>query len=556
MPATIRQEINIVDGELVTEAASAVVSISRVQLDTTQYNGTVTYYFEAEGVRSSVASTPIMTLRRAGTSTDDATISLTASAGTYGLFRSASFTPPTGQTDYVAAFSTGFSLGQIKSARIVIIQSATALTNTETQIEIGNNESQTINNVYTALTKPKYWKYTAANWDGTKTFYVEVVGKRDSSTMSSSSWQLEEADGTGDGFTGWASKVVIINATTSTTAARTRVSFTPTDGRNYRITSKDSDTMNGGHTTYNAKIIVDQTDYNTASYYFDASIAGPTDIGGVWTSDANAFDNDATPSTFATTTTTVNTNDLNATGTTAPTGNTQEIISVEARLYASHSASGTVIGTVKYSGVSLGGPLIASATPNWSGYTILTVPSGGWTWTKVTNLLISFNNPFGTAGTINVYKAEVRVTYRDSALDITKLEPQYLLANTSLAVGTALQTFLTKWDSTEWDAGSGTIGYTHWVDAANGSTSVIEVDTAAGTQVTGSVVTSPDNGAASSAMTMPANGNLDMKATTNNSDVYGSRILVAYVFSAAAPTPPFFTHQNIYLQSVNRASTY
>jgi hypothetical protein len=115
----------------------------------------------------------------------------------------------------------------------------------------------------------------------------------------------------------------------------------------------------------------------------------------------------------------------------------------------------------------------------------------------------------------------------------TKLEPQYLLANTLFAAGTALQTFLTNFISTEWDAGSGTITYYFQVEAADGSTSDVELWEADGGGAGLGVLTNIDNAQISSAVTMPASQNMDTKATTNAGDVAAARILVAYVFSAA-----------------------
>ncbi len=122
---------------------------------------------------------------------------------------------------------------------------------------------------------------------------------------------------------------------------------------------------------------------------------------------------------------------------------------------------------------------------------------------------------------------------------ITKTEPQYLLANTIFAAGTGLQTFLTKWDSTEWDAGSGTIGYYFQAEAGNGSTSDVTLDEAdGGGVVTNSTLTNIDNAQISAAMTMPTSQNLDTKATTNAGDIVASRILVYYVFVAGVARTP------------------
>ncbi len=110
---------------------------------------------------------------------------------------------------------------------------------------------------------------------------------------------------------------------------------------------------------------------------------------------------------------------------------------------------------------------------------------------------------------------------------VTLLEPQYLLSNTVFVAGTGLQTNLTKWDSTEWLGVTNT--YTHQLES-NVSANVVELDTAAGTQLVGSPITTSGTTSkiyTASPVTMPANGNLDTKATTNNGGVFANRILVA-----------------------------
>lgn len=129
-----------------------------------------------------------------------------------------------------------------------------------------------------------------------------------------------------------------------------------------------------------------------------------------------------------------------------------------------------------------------------------------------------------------IYNAKIVI--QQNTAPITLLEPQYLLANTAFAAGTALQNFLTKWDSAEWSGVTNT--YYHAVDSGAAS-SVIELDTAAGTQLTNSTVTTVAGSVQgiSSAVTMPADGNLDTKATTNNGSIFANRILVAVVIGAA-----------------------
>lgn len=120
--------------------------------------------------------------------------------------------------------------------------------------------------------------------------------------------------------------------------------------------------------------------------------------------------------------------------------------------------------------------------------------------------------------------------------EITKTEEHYLLANTTLAAGTALQNFLTKWDSTQWDT---TNTYIHQVEASASNTSVVEIDgITSGSAVTNSSISSPNIIKQSSAMTMPSSQNLDVKATTNSGSIYASRIIVQAIKTIASTIAP------------------
>jgi hypothetical protein len=239
--AKIRQEINMLN------ATITATSVSFVVFNRASYSNSVTYSFEIVGKVTSGTST--ITCQRNGTSTNDATVSLTETSFTR---KRVTLTPPIGITRYRVGISGGTG-PQIIAARILVFQDSTSesLYYTETQIEIGNQETQT-SATAVPLTAPKYWYYDSSKWDSDLQFFAEVVGKRDTSTASSSNWILQEDDGS---FGTWTDKVTIAASITSTTANDYRVQFTPTTGRNYRIVSLDSNTLNGGHITYNAKII-------------------------------------------------------------------------------------------------------------------------------------------------------------------------------------------------------------------------------------------------------------------------------------------------------------
>jgi len=130
----LRQEINIIDH--IATAAGDDPSI--VQLDTTKYSGTATYYFEV--VAQVASGTLTVALERNGTSTQDSTITVTETAFTRKRSVTA-FTPPAGTTEYNINLANG-TTPQVKSARILVFQDIgkAALTGTQTQFEIGNYE--------------------------------------------------------------------------------------------------------------------------------------------------------------------------------------------------------------------------------------------------------------------------------------------------------------------------------------------------------------------------------------------------------------------------------
>lgn len=247
----LRQEINILDAVLSAAGGSSATSNEIIQLDTTQYTSP-TYYFEVVA-DSTISITFTVTLRRSGTSTDDATCTIPLLTTSFKRIRSASFTPPAGQTNYVVQVdATAGATKNVNAARIIIIQNAGAILGSETQIEIGNNEAAKTNTAIAALTNPKYWLYTAANWGGTMTCYAEVVSK--TSAANTHTVRLEEDDGA---FANWTTKVTIVSAVSGTTVTRRRsASFVPTDGRHYRISALGS-TTKSSYTIYCAKIIID-----------------------------------------------------------------------------------------------------------------------------------------------------------------------------------------------------------------------------------------------------------------------------------------------------------
>lgn len=536
MAAVIRQEINILDHNIAA-AASDTTSNEIAQLDTTQYNGTVAYYFEALCSKTAGDSVTIA-LRRSGTTTDDATIASASIGTSLGLVRSAAFTPPAGATSYrVFVDYTSGTGAVVKAARIVVTQSATTLTNTETQIEIGNYNLTRTTESAAILTNPKYWKYDASKWDGTKTFYAEAV--YDSGDMDTISVYLYT---TSDILApSWSSAATIVNAATTTTPTRTRVAFTPVDGNWYTIFSLNGSMDN--HDIYRAGIVVDQSGTSGTQESQSTGTSSFGNVRGDGGSLEQAAQSFTTDTTYLITSMTVSMGDFGS-----PTD--------EVYVKITSTLGGAAIATSdNVSGIT-GGQADRTFVFTGSNRGILT--SGNTYYLEINRTGANDASNFYVVYTSNtdvftgerfvkssgswgagIANQDVRFTITGEATPFpTKLEPQYLLANTLFAAGTALQTFLTDWDSTEWDDGAGSIAYYFQAEAANGSTSDVTLEEAdGGGTVTNSTLTDIDNAQISSAMTMPADQNLDTKATTNAGDVAAARILVTYVFSAAPPAP-------------------
>src|SRR3989304_106528 len=464
----IRQEINILDTTLTTNTTSGVTT--SVQLDTSKYNGTVTYYFEALAKNTNVSSSRTVLLSGGVT---NPSLTIPANTTSYTLFRT-TFTPDSTLNEYfVNGGEASGSDVTVKAARIIIIQNATPITKTETQIEIGN-ESNTLTTTDTPLTNPKYWKYTAANWNGTITAYFEGVFKTGTS-KSAATMTLQVADGTGDGFTGWANVTDGAVTTITTQTARVRATNFQAEAQAFKIRATSTIT---GVKLFLAKVgsPTDTLNVDIVSSLGGSSLANVTQSASALTTSYLEYN-----LTFGT--------PVSLTG--GPTYYIQLTRSPDTA-----DATNYILWSHTASGYSDG----ASQQRN----------SNSWASGAVDHQFTLI----GQAG-------------------VTLLEPQYLLAKTLFAAGPALQIFPTKWDSTEW-SGINNV-YTFKAEAADGSTSDVTLEEADGGG-TAATVTNIDNAGQATA-TMPADQNMDTKATTNAGDVAAARILVnIYTTSTTSST--------------------
>src|SRR3989338_510657 len=166
----IRQEINLIDGYFTATSGNYATTSAIIQIDTAKYNG-ASYYFEA--VASTTVAASRLLLRNATTFATVTSVDVSGTSAT--RYRSGSaFTPTSGANDYVAVWENQ-SVGKSAAAiRVVILQNAASITDTETQIEMGSTASSS-NTTTAALPNPMYFYYDENKWDGNITASAEVT---------------------------------------------------------------------------------------------------------------------------------------------------------------------------------------------------------------------------------------------------------------------------------------------------------------------------------------------------------------------------------------------
>lgn len=543
--AIIRQEINILDHIWASDASTG----ERVQLDTTKYSGTVTYYFETVGKVAS--GTLTLTLRREGTATDDATINITATSYTR---QRVSFTPPAGQTVYVINGVNGTS-PFLTSARIIVFQNAATISTTETQVEIGEYNDSTTSVSDVPMTNPKYWLYTAANWNGAIMFYFEaVIGG--SNTKSGGTATLQ-ADNTSYG--GWANVTnTALGPTTSILPVRYRsAAFNiGVTGTHYRLVYK-SGTSKSPATVYGAKIIIDQKSSADDQFTYGSNqnfVQGGTASSG---QTLQAIGQSYTAGSSYS----IGSIDLEVFKVASPTDNLLlEILTTSLTgtvIGTSNTVAATGLGTANgvYVNFSFSSPV---SITNGTKYYLRLTRSGARDTTNYCKWTLNNGSVLANGGAYtldnNTWSAESATNDQcfriNTTTGITLMEPQYLLLNIR-SVTTGLQNNQTLWDSTEWS--SVTNVYKHALEGSGAEVGELEDINNSNAVVTNSALTiTAGQQTISSDLTMPTTGHeIDTKYTTKVTALWGSRILVAVTILTGIPNKILAI-----LQAVNRTSTY
>lgn len=528
----IRQEINIVCASV--SGTGTVTANAIVALDTTQYSGSPAYYFEAV-FNGAASNTGTIKLRDLTGSSNIASLAGATSA-TYTIARVA-FTPTAGAREYTLQIvGDGTRTQTVHSARIIVLQDEAVITQTETQIEVGNQVTGLTNTAAADITNPKFWKYNSANFDGTKTFFAEAVWT--TSAKNTVTITLSRVSDNGTAAT-------IVNlGTNSTGYTRSRVAFNPTDGETYRIRALSS-TTKSSYSIACAKVIVDsQAGGDGVSGGRASSIQAIQGGSGVGASEQKGEQFVAYASYSFTkvrflmfkvgspsdnlnvdfTDTSISNAAISTSNSVAGSSlSSDQNLPTQIEFTFSSPVSLTS-GTTYYFRVYRSG---ARDTSNY--YSLVAVTGSGNGWNRATGV---WNSTAGADFVFEVVRTDV---------PIANVEPQFLLLNTSDSNATGVQNYLGTWNSGEWDAGSGTITYKHAMDSDNASNSIKLRDVTASADISNSTVTGSGQQVSAALGSFTDTDNLDCWVLNTTGVIAASRIIVIYAYSAvAAVTLPEF----------------
>lgn len=223
-----------------------------IYFDNSKYSGSLSFTFECLAYTDDPFSGTVQLKNSAGTTV--ATITIPANITTYTFYSTTIASLP---TDSYYLYVVNYT-EWVRAARIIIVEDTgeDELTDTEVQIPIGTHGSTT-SEVAVEGSYPIYWKYTSANWVATtKNFYVEAVYASGNS-MSDVTVELQYSTNQ----TSWSADTTVLTGAALTTVpgTRVRVSFTPVDGRYYRLVFYTENDMYSAM-LYGGAIIVDLSD--------------------------------------------------------------------------------------------------------------------------------------------------------------------------------------------------------------------------------------------------------------------------------------------------------
>ena len=249
--ATVEQQINVLGSTGATSATTGAVSM----IDTTQYTGTISYYFEVVADVGSGTGTVTLTYNAgsAAIPSGGSTISISVTATSMARVRSAAFSPTGAQDAYITTISgTGIS---VNAARIIVTQvSTTPITVAQTQVEVGNFTTTTSTSFVPLTGGAFYWQWNTSKYTNVTHVYVDVsaIGGG-TNTLTAGLYTA------GSSCTTQLTSSQVTTATNAQQRIRSSdVLSSLTNSTNYMLCIKSLTSGSGGASLEGAQIVIDQ----------------------------------------------------------------------------------------------------------------------------------------------------------------------------------------------------------------------------------------------------------------------------------------------------------
>jgi len=259
----IEQQINIIDQTAATTSTTDTPtnnSLGLVLWDGTKYSGEAVYFealLQCVSCTGGNARASATLYSSGGTAVTGSTITSTSASGA--RVRSSDISSNlTDNTSYTVRFRVDATSGtaKVRAARLIVVQSSTTMiTDTQTQVEIGNSETTTSSS-YVGLTNVKYYLYDSSKFNPAPTVYFEATMRATAATTAYAI--LADSIVPGGACNGQLASSEV--SVTGATWTRVRSSaITLTRGSVYGVCIRNS---TSGQTAgiANAKIIIEQSD--------------------------------------------------------------------------------------------------------------------------------------------------------------------------------------------------------------------------------------------------------------------------------------------------------
>ncbi len=254
---SIEQQINIIN----SDATSGGNSNGMVLLDTTKYTN-ATYYFEVIAKVSNGTGSVDLNYN-AGTgdsSVGGSTMTINnITSTTFTRYRSAAFTPTGAQNAHIKNITCSGCTLTIHAARIIIVQSSSSvITDTETQIDIGEFSTTFTNSTDTPAQNAKLWQYVASKYSDITHVYFEATIQENNPASGTAYESLYQA---GTSCTNQVSGSEVSTNINNIRRERSGdILSSLTDGTGYMICARTSPA--GKILEKGARIIIDQSNQN------------------------------------------------------------------------------------------------------------------------------------------------------------------------------------------------------------------------------------------------------------------------------------------------------